>query len=388
MIKIVKNAKVFSPKYLGECDLVFDEKILYVGKEISANIFPFDIEIYDAKGLYLIPGLIDPHVHITGGGGEGGFATRTPELKVSDCVRNGVTTVIGCLGTDGITRSLENLYAKAKSLEFEGINTYIYTGSYRIPPITFTGDLMRDLVLIDKVIGVGELAISDHRSSQPTFEEILRIVADTRVGGMISGKPGIVNFHVGAGERGIEFLFYIVDKTEIPISHLYPTHMNRNEKLFESGLEFVKRAGVIDLTALQPTEFGKENTDNDFNSVKAIIKAYENGLIDNITISSDGQGSLPKFDKDGNFLGLSVGSVDAILYTLKKTVEKGIPLEEALKIATSNTAKVFKMNKGYISEGYDADFVLIDFESWEIKNVVSRGCFLMKEGVMKSFIFE
>jgi beta-aspartyl-dipeptidase (metallo-type) len=386
MLKIIKNAKVFSPKYIGQCDLLFDKEILYIDNHIDLSN-SLDIEIYDAKGLYLIPGLIDPHVHIVGGGGEGGFVTRTPELKISDCIKNGITTVIGCLGTDGITRSLEDLYAKAKAMELEGLNTFIYTGSYRIPPITFTGSIMKDLILIDKVIGVGELAISDHRSSQPTFEELLRIVADTRVGGMLSGKPGIVNFHIGDGERGIDYLFDIVDKTEIPISHLYPTHMNRNKKLFKSGLEFAKKGGVIDLTALQPGESGERSKGN-FTTVDCVLEAFENGLLDSITISSDGQGSLPRFDEKGNFTGLSVGSVGAILYTLRKVVEKGVPIEEAIKVATVNQARIFNLNKGCISQGYDADFVLIDFESWSIRSVVSKGQFLLKDEVMKSFTFE
>lgn len=383
MLKLVKNAYVYAPEEIGIVDiLIAGDKIAWIEKEM--NVLVPEIEVYDAKGLIVIPGLIDPHVHITGGGGEGGFSTRTPELKISDCVRNGVTTVIGCLGTDGITRSLENLYAKAKALEIEGLTSYIYTGSYRVPTVTFTGSIQKDLVLIDKVIGTGEIAISDHRSSQPTFEEILRIVADTRVGGMISGKPGIVNFHVGDGERGIEWLFEIVQKTEIPIKHLYPTHMSRNKKLFEHGLEFAKIGGYNDLTALQPSE---DINNFDFNTIDAIVIAYNNGLLDKITISSDGQGSLPKFDKNRNFIGLDVGNVSALLYTIKLAVERGVKFEDAIKLSTTNPARVFELKtKGKISVGYDADIVFL--KDWQVVSVLSRGEFLMKQGEIKKFNFE
>jgi beta-aspartyl-dipeptidase (metallo-type) len=386
MIRVIKNAKIFAPKYVGKEDVIFHNRIIHISNDVNPFFVPFEIEIYDASGLLLLPGLIDPHVHITGGGGEGGFETRTPELKISDCIKNGITTVIGCLGTDGVTRSLENLYAKAKALENEGLNTFIYTGSYRVPPVTFTGSVIKDIVLIDKVIGVGEIAISDHRSSQPTFEEILRIVADARVGGMISGKPGIVNFHVGAGKRGIDYLFEIIQNTEIPIQHLYPTHMSRNKWLFEHGLEFAMKGGVIDLTALQPKN--DESSKSEFNTIDAILKAYENNLLENITISSDGQGSLPKFDEMGNFVGLSVGSVSSVWHTIRKVVEKGLTLEEAIKVSTTNPAKVFKLNKGRIEKGYDADFVLVNEETLEIVSVVSKGEFLMKDGVLKNLNFE
>lgn len=383
MLKLIKNANVYSPKEIGEMDiLIAGDKIAFVEK--GMNVHLPEIEVYDATGLIAIPGLIDPHVHITGGGGEGGFSTRTPELKILDCVRNGVTTVIGCLGTDGITRSLENLYAKAKALEIEGLTSYIYTGSYRIPPITFTGNIQKDLVLIDKVIGTGEIAISDHRSSQPSFEEILRIVTDTRIGGMISGKPGIINFHVGDGERGIDWLFDIVEKTEIPIKHLYPTHMSRNKKLFEQGLEFTKIGGYIDLTALQPTE---DVNDFEFSTIDGIKLAYDNGLLEKVTISSDGQGSLPKFDKDRNFIGLDVGKVSALLHTIKLAVERGVKFEDAIKLSTTNPAKVFDLKtKGKISKGCDADIVFL--KDWEVISVLSRGEFLIRQGEIKKFNFE
>lgn len=379
LIKLIRNVELYGPGYMGRKDvLIVGEKIGFIGEDVQVQM-P-DVEVYDGDEMVAIPGLIDPHVHFTGGGGEGGFSTRTPELKISDCIKNGVTTLVGCLGTDGVTRSLENLYAKSKAMEQAGLTTYIYTGSYRVPPVTFTGTIQRDLVLIDKVIGVGEIAISDHRSSQPTFEEILRIVADARVGGMIAGKCGVVNFHVGGGKNGIEYLFDIVKNTEIPHQHLYPTHMSRNRALFESGLRFAQGGGFIDLTGVQP---GEELKKSDFTAIDGIVEACENGLIDRITISSDGQGSLPRFDKDGNFTGLDVGSVGAVLYTLMKTVERGIPLSEALKVATVNTASVLKLqHKSKIANGYDADIVLM--KDWKVNTVLCRGEFMMRDGTIKA----
>ena len=70
------------------------------------------------------------------------------------------------------------------------------------PPVTFTGSVRDDIVFLDPVIGVGELALSDHRSSQPTQDELLRIASDAHVAGMISGKAGILHLHLGDGERG------------------------------------------------------------------------------------------------------------------------------------------------------------------------------------------
>ena len=203
MVTIIRNAKVYQPEYAGVKDiLVLGDRIAALGENLKAD-FGGCVEVreIDAEGMAAVPGFIDSHEHILGGGGEGGFHTRTPEASLGDLVRNGITTVVGCIGTDGIGRDMTALLAKAHALENEGITTYAYTGSYQVPVHTLTDSLMKDIMMLDKVIGVGEVAISDHRSSQPSFEEFARIAADARVAGMLSGKAGIVNVHLGDSER-------------------------------------------------------------------------------------------------------------------------------------------------------------------------------------------
>ena len=197
MFILFKNADVYTPDYIGRKDiLVGGGKILAIADQLE-NPIGIDCEIISAEGLKVIPGLIDSHVHIAGAGGEGGPSTRTPELQLSMLVEAGVTTVIGCLGTDGMTRTVESVLMKAKGLRSEGVSSWIYTGSYQIPTPTITGDVGKDIALIDEVIGVGEIALSDHRSSWPNTDELLRLVEHARVGGMLGGKAGIVNIHLG-----------------------------------------------------------------------------------------------------------------------------------------------------------------------------------------------
>ncbi len=370
MIKVLRNLEVYSPEPLGRCDiLIANDKIALVEKHLKVPL----AEVLDFTGKIAFPGLIDCHVHITGGGGEGGFASRTPELLFSDLVKGGITTVVGCLGTDGVTRSLENLYAKAKALEEEGVTSFLYTGSYRVPPVTFTGNLMKDLMLIDKVIGVGEIAISDHRSSQPTIEEIKRIAADARVGGMLSKKAGVVNLHVGDGPYGIEMLFEIVRTTEIPITQFLPTHMNRNEKLLEEGLRWVQMGGFVDLTT------GDEDTRGDLAAAKILQKYVELGFENLVTMSSDGQGSLPKFNEKKEFIGFKVGRVTSLFAHLRTAIKNGVPIQKALKSVTVNPARALRLcGKGIIREGYDADILIVDSDL-NVDAVVAKGKILMKD---------
>src|SRR5512139_148896 len=191
LFTLIKEGTLYAPQNMGMKDILIAGRMI---ARIADHIdLPGDFQIrrISASGKVVTPGFVDLHVHLLGGGGEAGPRTRTPEITLSKITRAGVTTVVGCLGTDDVSRRPETLLAKAMQLEEEGISTYIYCGSYQFPMATITGSIRKDIALIPKVIGVGEIAVSDHRSSQPTFEELARVAAEARVGGMIGGKAGL-----------------------------------------------------------------------------------------------------------------------------------------------------------------------------------------------------
>ena len=387
---LIKNASVYAPEEIGVKDvLIGGGKILKIGDELPVE-HAYDITVIDGTGKVLMPGLIDAHVHILGGGGEGGAKTRTPEIMLSDIITGGVTTVVGCLGTDGCTRTISNLLAKAKGLEEEGITTYIYTGSYQVPVRTLTGSVMDDIILLEKVVGTGEIAISDHRSSQPTKEEFAKIVADTRVGGILSGKAGLVNIHMGDGEEKLEFLRYILEKTQISAANMLPTHINRSTSLMNDGIDYARNlGGYIDLTTSSDPDFLEPDEVKASTGLKMALDAGV--LIDHITFSSDGQGSLPIFHADGSFAGLGVGKVTSLYREMKDAVLKdGVALSDALKPVTSNPANLLKLGqKGKIRENADADLVLADADTLEIDTVIARGRIMIyKREVLVKGTFE
>ena len=331
------------------------------------------VEVINCSKQIILPGFIDLHVHITGGGGEGGFTTRTSAAVAADILKTGVTTVVGVLGADGITRSVENLYAQAKQLEAEGLTTYMYTGSYQVPVITLTGSIQKDIVFIDKIIGVGEICLEDHRAFQPTFDELARIAAQARNGAILSGKAGLVHFHMGSGEPGLEYLFKMLKDTMIPISHFLPTHVNRTGRLFEQACSYLQKGGFIDLTAgFIPT---KEEPDCVV-SYDALIKLLETGAdISRVTMSSDAYGSIPVFDAQGNVLSSDTVTTRILFDELKIGIkEKGIPIETAISLVTKNAAGVLKLQKqkGSIEAGKDADLVICDADL-NIQCVFAKG---------------
>ncbi len=380
MVILVRGGEIFSPDPLGEKDiLILDSKIGAICEPGQIKIAGISIDEVDASGKRIFPGFIDSHVHILGGGGEGGPSTRAPEITVEDIITNGVTTVIGCLGTDGTTRHMESLLAKANGLETEGITTYIFSGSYQIPVVTLTGSLRSDIILIDKVIGAGEIAVSDHRSSQPTFEEFCRLTSECRVGGMLGGKAGIFHCHLGDGSRRLEMFFRLIEETEIPITQLIPTHCNRNLELLEESIQFIQRGGHIDLTA----DLDPDPPEGGHISVATAIRLCKekNAPLTNITVSSDANGSLPVFDKEGNLAGLTIATQKSLLANFKYLIqERVLSVPETTRLFSTNAAAFYKLeHKGEIKVGNDADLVFLD-EKWDLSGSIAKGQKMMWGG--------
>lgn len=378
MLFLIKNAEVFAPEPGGRCDLLLGGgRILRMEPDI--RIPRKYCEVIEGRNLTAVPGFIDGHVHIMGGGGEGGFATRTPDLPLTDAISGGVTTVVGCLGTDGYTRTMAGLLAKAKGLDEEGLSTYVYSGSYGLPLRTLMPSLEEDLLFIDKVIGAGEVALSDHRSSQPTFEAFAQMVAMARRGGMLAGKAGLVNVHLGDGPRGLEFLRRVLAETELSAHQMLPTHINRNPRLFEEGIAYAKGGGFVDFTTSTLPSYLE---DGEIPCAKALRRMLEAGVdAGQITFTSDGQGSLPDWDRQGRLQDLAVGRVTSLFPAVRQAVlEEGIALETALRVITSNPARILKLKaKGRLAPGLDADLVLLD-RNLEVRTVIAKGRLLMKAG--------
>src|SRR6056297_1395756 len=300
---IIKNAEIYTPNFIGKKDIVvLGDKLISIRDNIEEifNVNFLNFKTINAEGKYIVPGFIDSHQHFLGGGGEGGFKTRTPEINLTDITIGGVTTAIGCLGTDSVTRNLRSLLAKTKALEEEGLTTYMYTGSYRIPVNTITEGIREDIILIDKILGTGEVALEDHRSSQPTYEEFKKVVAETSIGGMLAGRAGVVNIHMGGGKNGLGLLYKIIEEGILSPKKMLPTHVNRSQELLEQGRDYAKIGGIIDLTTSSSKKVQDKN--QCASDLKYLLE--ENVPYKNITLSSDAQGSLPKFDDNGVMTGM------------------------------------------------------------------------------------
>jgi beta-aspartyl-dipeptidase (metallo-type) len=384
MIKVfvlIKNGDVFTPEHIGKKDILLaGSKIAAISDNIDWPDSFIDVQVIDATGKYVTPGFIDSHVHITGGGGEGSFKSRTPELYLTDATLAGVTTLVGVIGTDGTARTMTNLIAKAKALKEEGISCYAYTGSYQIPVKTLTGSIETDIMMIDEIIGVGEIAIADHRSSQPQAHELARLASQARVAGMLSGKAGVVNIHLGDSKTMLSLLQEVVRTNDLPVTQFYPTHINRNPYIFEAGIQYAKNGGFVDFTTSSVKKYHEEG---EVKCSKGLRLMLEAGVpIEQITFTSDGQGSLPEFNEKGELTGLLIGKVCTLYREVQEAIQQeNIPIETALKVITQNPASILKLrSKGMLQEGLDADIVLLDNESLDIDTVIALGQVMVQNG--------
>ena len=380
MLTLIKNTHLYTPEYCGVKDLLLcGEKLVAIGERL--NVTGTQTQEIDAQGLNCMPGLIDQHVHIIGGGGQTGYFSLAPEISLSTLIKCGTTTVVGLLGTDGFVKSLPQLYAKTKALCQDGISAYMLTGFYGLPTPTITSSIAEDMIYLDKCIGC-KIAMSDDRSSHPTKLELLRIIQQVRLGGFTSAKGGVMHVHLGALPSKIDLLLEIAKEFPSLISYISPTHMGRTHDLFLQAIEFAKLGGMVDIST-----GGTKYTDPHL----TVMEGLERGInINQMTFSSDGNAGVRRKNSETGEDTYKKAPLHKNLEQVVALIEEdGMSPSEAFKLITVNPAKNMKLKgKGRIAEELDADFTLFD-DQWQLQEVWARGTRMMHEGtVIKKGNFE
>jgi beta-aspartyl-dipeptidase (metallo-type) len=375
---LITGAHCFDPQPRGEVD------VLVAGGQIIAIAAPGTLdtkaERIDGSGKLLLPGLVDALTHPCGGGGEGGFGNRTPEIDLETFVRAGVTTPVGALGTDSIGRSLDVLYGNIMGLRAKGLNPRMLSGAYRVPVPTLTGDIARDLLLVQPVVGIGEVAISDHRGTQPSAFELRRLGAETQLGGILAGEGGTVLIHTGAGSARLALLREAVSDSELHPSVFYTTHVNRSTALLDEAADWALRGGFVDITVSTTPDLIALG---DITAAQALRRLLEAGApVTQITLSSDAGGSLPVY-KEGKLIGLTAAAPSSLPDLLGELLADGLDdlFPIALAAMTRNPAAALRLaGPGSLREGGEADLLLFDPNAARVDSLMCGGKWLLREG--------
>ncbi len=376
-LTLLLDADVYAPEPLGRRTVVVAGDRVVAITETPPSVAGLDVERIDLGGRRLIPGLIDAHVHVTGGGGEAGPHTAAPAPPLTAYTTAGVTSVVGLLGTDDTTRTTGGLIRRVRALREEGLSAWAWTGGYHLPPTTLTGSVRSDIAYVREIIGFGEFALSDHRSSQPTPDEVARVAADCHVGGLMTGKAGVLHLHMGDGPRGLAMIRGLIDTTEIPPRTFHPTHVNRRAGLLDEALELTERGVTVDLTAFPPGEA----VGDEVSAADAIARFLDSGLpTERLTVSSDGGGCLPTFDTQGELLKMGFATSSSLSDLLVELLERGLALDTVLPLFTRNVARLLRLHgHGVVTPGSSADLVVLN-ASGRPTDVMARGRWHVRGG--------
>ncbi|WII70736.1 amidohydrolase family protein [Bdellovibrio sp. 22V] len=357
MMTYLENGHIFVEGAFKKANLLIARsKIERIGNVSVQTLDELQVEVLDCSGCYIIPGLIDPHLHLTGGSGErGGFSSQSLGILVSECVEGGVTTLVGTIGVDTTTKTMPELIAKAKAFNDIGLNAFCYTGGYDCPPRTITDSVRNDIIYIPEVIGVGELAIADRRAPEPELRDLARAVVDAYVGGMLANKPGIAHIHVGPGQRRLQTIRDLMEQHEVIPAKIYMTHIGRSQALVEEAIDLAKKGCFIDFDLWE----------RDFCYWYKIYKDL-GGPLSQVTVSSDA----------------GIGKPSELWEELRSGVlQHGLSLEELIPHFTSHPARALELSqKGRILVGCDADLAIFDVKELAMKHVISRGQIFVKDG--------
>lgn len=361
MFILIEGGTLYDPAPIGEQQLLIaGDKIAKIDHTIdrrALDLLGVPYEVVDASDCVVTPGLIDPHQHLLGSSGEGGPVHQSPEIFLQEELVAGVTTVIGVLGVDTTMKNVWALLGRVKALEQEGITARMWTGGYNVPPTTAMQSVREDMLFIEEVIGAGEIAVSDERSIDNIPHELAKLVRDTHVGGLLSGKCGLTHMHVGDEDTRLQPLRDIVDEFSCNPKWFYPTHVQRNEQLLREAIDLANSGSQVD--------FDTVNED-----LARWLEFYvdNGGPLEQLTISSDAGSGTPE-----TFYRQICGLVR----------KHGFTLDLVLPLVTSNPARILELEgKGRLAVGCDADVLVLEKESLTVRDVIARGVQLFADGEM------
>lgn len=386
MMRLIRNANLYDPTPQGVLDLlIVGNKIAAVGTQMEAPIGLGPIPELDVQGAIVAPGLIDYHTHFLGGGGGSGFASRVPSIPMTQFAQAGITTAVGCLGFDIVSRDPRALLAHAYALQQDGMTTFVLSGgTARHPVPTLTGSIGTDVAYVEKVIGVGEVSLSDAGPSlDATSDEaaayVARLAVEAMLAARLAEKAGLVVLQVPWVRSGLEPLRDVVRRTGLSPARFVPSHANYHNDYLDQVVSFAKEGSVADVTTSYSPDAAHPNS---IEPAEALVRIVEAGVpVERITVTSDGNGAYPQLGDDGRPTSSFYMSVATLWAALRRAVrDHNVPLETALAFATSNPARLWRMDgKGELRVGSDADLIVLS-ENLEIQTVLAQGRDLVRDG--------
>lgn len=330
------------------------------GKIEKISTTPFE-NGEDLKGKRVIPGLIDVHTH-----GCNNMDTMDADFKpmCEFYAQHGTTSFLPTtmtLGTDSLLNVTE------ADTDFFGANILGFHLEGPFISKKYKGAQNEEFIRLPSLEEFEKYKNVSMISLAPELEGSCKFIRE-------ASKRCVVS--IGHTNCDYETALAAIDAGALCLTHTYnampPLH-HRNPGPIGAGFERGIYAQVIC---------------DGFHVAKPVVLAtYKMFTADRMVLISDSircagladgeyeSGGLKVYLKDSAARladGTIAGSCAMLFDCVKKAVEFGIPFDDAVKMATETPAKMLKVNKGQIKEGFDADLIIID-DNFNIESVIIGG---------------
>lgn len=375
-LTVLRRAHVLAPEDLGVRDvLVAGERVVALGPALDLGGLP--AREIDAEGHTVVPGLVDGHLHVVGGGGNEGYGSRIPELWTGELAAAGITTVVAPPGLDMITKTVDAILAKSYALESDGITAYVMIGGFQRPFKTFTGSILRDIFTIEKILGV-KIALGETRASRFEDRELIELAAQLQWLAGATGKACLLHAHLGEANDPAAQLVHTMRHSGVPAHRFQATHCNYTPETMDAAVQVAALGGFVDFNPILTPEFGHPRA---VPVAEAIQRSLDAGVDESrITMTTDGNASVPMALPDGS-RGAYEKSLTWLWDAVVELVRTGMSLPQALTFVTVNPARALGLaaRKGSIHLGADADLLVVR-PDLTIRHVFARGRQLVTDG--------
>ncbi|MDF2883277.1 MAG: adeC [Clostridiaceae bacterium] len=332
---IIKNVQVFNSyfkKFLHGDVAVLNGKFLHISEPHCMELK--SKRVIDGKENYLIPGLIDIHMHIES-------SMTTPLQFAKTVVTHGVTTVVAdpheianVFGLEGI-EAMANIKCNHLVDIFYGIPSSVPSTSFQLE--TCGGDIdveeVDELIKLENVICLGEVMnfkdLVENENSR--INKIIRLIKEKKPELILEGHCPKIS--------GLELSKYIY--SGVDGDHTQQTVKSLQEKI-QNGM----------FMEIQEKSMTMEN----------INYLMENNLYEHFCLVTDDVMADKLVDSHINGL-------------IKKAIRMGMPKEMAVYVSTYTPANRMKLfDRGAVAPGKKADFILLkDIENFNIEAVYKNG---------------
>jgi len=337
---------VQSGEIIPETDIaVIEDRIAYVGPDASHSIGPHTT-VLEASGRYLVPGLLDGHMHV-----ESSMVTVTEFVRA--VVPHGTTgmfvdphEIANVFGIKGVRLMVDEAAVQPIHVFVQAPSCVPSAPGFETPGASISPEDVAEMMTWPGIIGLGEMM--NFPGVFNSQEGVHAEMAATRSAGKVIGG------HYASPDMGLPFHGYVAGGAED--DHEGTTTADAIQRA-RQGMKVMMRYGSawLDVAA----------------QVKAVT---EEGL--------DPRHFLLCTDDSHSATLVQEGHIDRVL---RHAIRQGLDPLTAIQMATINTADHFGVSRdmGMIAPGRFADVVLVeDLTNFHADLVIARGQVIAEKGAM------